>query len=104
MQRPHPALSQIGDRVLAAGTNAITVGTNKLIFVVEGGKTLMESTTVEKGGILYKVVIPMFSSPAAGFTVGLLMMGFLYVILRAWSPIGVNRLFGKLQLVSAGYM
>jgi len=97
-------LSQIGDRALEAGTNAITVGANKLVVVLQGGQTLVERTVVEKSGILYKVVIPMFSSPAAGFTLGLLMMAALYAILRMWRPVTVNRVFGKLQLLSAGYM
>src|SRR5688572_23046581 len=97
-------LGQLGDRVLDAGTNAVTVGTNKLVLVLKGGETLMETSAIEKSGILYKVVIPMFSSPLAGFTIGLGIMGLLYVILRAWRPVTVNRVFGKLQLVSAGYM
>jgi PiT family inorganic phosphate transporter len=97
-------LNQLADRVLETGTNAVTVGTNKLVLVLQGGQTLMERSVVEKGGILYKVVIPMFSSPVAGFTIGLLIMGLLYVVLRAWRPVTVNRVFGKLQLVSAGYM
>lgn len=97
-------LGQLGDRVLEAGTNAVTLGTNSLVVVLKGGQTLVETTTVDKGGILYKVVIPMFSSPAAGFTIGLLIMGGLYALLRSWRPLSVNRVFGKLQLVSAGYM
>lgn len=97
-------LSQVAGRVLEAGTNIVTVGTNNLVLVIEGGRTMMETTVVEKGGILYKVVIPMFSSPAAGFTVGLVIMGLLYFVLRRWRPAKVNRVFGKLQLLSAGYM
>jgi len=97
-------LGQLGDRVLEAGTNAITVGTNKLVLVLKGGQTFVETSTIDKGGIFYKVVIPMFSSPAAGFTVGLLFMALLYFVLRAWRPATVNRIFGKMQLLSAGYM
>lgn len=101
---PADALAQLGDRVLAAGTNVVSFGTNQMVFVVKNGQTLMESTVVDKGGILYKVVVPMFSSPVAGFTFGLLIMGVLYAVLRRWRPVTVNRVFGKLQLVSAGYM
>jgi len=97
-------MSLLGERVLEAGTNVVTLGADKLVFVVREGATLMERNVVEKGGILYKVVIPMFSSPAAGFTIGLVIMGLLYLVLRAWRPVTVNRVFGKLQLVSAGYM
>ena len=55
-------------------------------------------------GLLYKVVIPMVSSPLAGFLLGLLVMTLLYLLLRNWLPHTVNAVFGKAQLVSAGYM
>ena len=55
-------------------------------------------------GILYKVVIPMFSSPLLGFLIGFLLMSLLYFLLRNWRPVTVGRVFGKLQLLSAGYM
>jgi len=97
-------LGHLSGHVLVAGTNVVTLGAEKLVLVVEGGKTLLQTNVVEKGGILYKVVIPMFTSPVAGFTIGLLIMGLLYVTLRNWRPHTVNRVFGKLQLVSAGYM
>jgi PiT family inorganic phosphate transporter len=55
-------------------------------------------------GILWKVIVPMISSPLVGFVVGFLFMGLLYFLLRNWRPVTVNRTFGKLQLLSAGYM
>ena len=55
-------------------------------------------------GILWKVVIPMVSSPVLGFVMGVLVMCLLYLLLRRWRPGTVNRIFGKLQLVSAAYM
>jgi inorganic phosphate transporter, PiT family len=55
-------------------------------------------------GVLWKVVIPMVTSPVVGFTVGFLFMGVLYFLLRNWRPVSVNRVFGKLQLFSAAYM
>lgn len=55
-------------------------------------------------GLLYKVVIPMVSSPVAGFILGLVVMSLLYFLLRSWRPHTVNTVFGKAQLVSAGYM
>ncbi len=58
----------------------------------------------EGKGILWKVIFPMVTSPVAGFTIGLLLMGLLYFLLRNWRPVTVNRTFGKLQLVSAAYM
>jgi PiT family inorganic phosphate transporter len=55
-------------------------------------------------GVLYKVVLPMFLSPLAGFVLGMLFMGALYVVVRLWRPTVVSTLFAKLQLVSAGFM
>ena len=55
-------------------------------------------------GILWKVVVPMISSPLVGFFVGFIVMSLLYFLLRNWRPVKVNRVFGKLQLFSAGYM
>jgi PiT family inorganic phosphate transporter len=61
-------------------------------------------TVTEKAGLLYKVMIPMVSSPVAGFVVGFIVMGLLYLMLRNWRPATVNAAFGKLQLLSSGYM
>jgi PiT family inorganic phosphate transporter len=58
----------------------------------------------EKAGILYKVVIPMVTSPVIGFIGGFLVMVLLYVLLRNWKPVTVNHVFGKAQLLSSGYM
>jgi len=58
----------------------------------------------EGKGLLYKVIIPMFTSPICGLLVGFIFMAFLYVLLRNWRPVTVNRVFGRLQLLSAAYM
>lgn len=55
-------------------------------------------------GLLWKVVVPMVTSPVCGFVMGLLVMGLLYFLLRNWRPVRVNRFFGKAQLFSAAYM
>lgn len=55
-------------------------------------------------GLLYKVIFPMITSPLAGFLVGVTVMSILYVIAAGWRPSTVSNVFGKLQLVSAGYM
>ena len=55
-------------------------------------------------GILWKVIVPMITSPILGFGVGFFIMGLLYFLLRNWRPVTVNRTFGKLQLFSAAYM
>jgi inorganic phosphate transporter, PiT family len=59
---------------------------------------------VVKDGLWPKVFIPMFTSPVLGFVGGFLMMGILFLIIRSWKPIWVNRFFGKAQLLSASYM
>ena len=55
-------------------------------------------------GIFHKVVVPMISSPILGLVIGFLMMGLIFFLIRNWRPHRVNTVFGKLQLVSAGYM
>lgn len=55
-------------------------------------------------GILYKVVLPMLTSPVLGFFVGMLFMTFLYVLVAKWRPRTVRAWFGNLQLGSAAYM
>jgi PiT family inorganic phosphate transporter len=66
-------------------------------------------------GLLWKVVVPMVSSPLAGFVLGLLLMGALMVVISAMNGAGgwvarisrprwVNAVFGRAQIVSAAYM
>lgn len=67
------------------------------------------------GGVLNKVILPMFVSPLAGFVIGFLVMGLLFALLsffnglggaftRATRPRTVNAVFGKLQIFSSGFM
>ena len=55
-------------------------------------------------GILWKIIVPMLTSPLVGFVGGFVLMTLLYFLLRNWRPVTVNRVFGKLQLCSAAYM
>jgi PiT family inorganic phosphate transporter len=66
-------------------------------------------------GVLWKVVVPMVSSPVLGFAAGFLMMGLLFfvismmarsggVLARLGRPRWVNGLFGKAQIASAAGM
>ncbi len=66
-------------------------------------------------GVLWKVIVPMVSSPLLGFAAGFLMMGVLFFIIsmmarsggwlaRAARPRWVNGFFGKAQIVSAAGM
>ena len=66
-------------------------------------------------GLLWKVVLPMVSSPVAGFLLGIAIMVLLWAIIAAMARAGgplarlarprwVNAFFKKAQLVSAAYM
>ncbi len=55
-------------------------------------------------GILWKVVVPMIFSPLCGFIIGFTLMGLLYVVLQRLRPVTINKIFGKLQMVSAAAM
>jgi PiT family inorganic phosphate transporter len=55
-------------------------------------------------GLWPKVVMPMFLSPLLGFVGGALFMTLLTIILRKATPRLVNVIFGKAQLLSAGFM
>jgi len=55
-------------------------------------------------GLLWKVVVPMVTSPIAGFILAFVVMALLYVLLRNARPLRVNRFFGRAQMFSAGAM
>ncbi|MGH8022819.1 MAG: inorganic phosphate transporter [Limisphaerales bacterium] len=55
-------------------------------------------------GILWKVIVPMVTSPLIGLVAGFLLMAILYFLLRHWRPATVNALFTKLQVFSSAYM
>ncbi len=57
-----------------------------------------------RAGLWPKVVLPMITSPIAGFILGGLLMFVLLIILRKSTPHSVHSIFGKLQLVSAAWM
>ncbi len=66
--------------------------------------TSSDPITHAKGGILYKVIVPMLTSPLAGLIFGFLFMSLLYYFLRGWKPTRVHTVFGRLQILSASYM
>jgi len=55
-------------------------------------------------GVWPKVVVPMITSPFAGFIFGGLLMFLLFVTLHRFTPHFVQSLFGKLQIFSAAWM
>lgn len=69
----------------------------------------------KSAGLLWKVVIPMVTSPVAGFVLGVLLMGALMAgissmnsaggwLARISRPRWINAVFGKAQIGSAAYM
>jgi PiT family inorganic phosphate transporter len=56
------------------------------------------------GGLWPKVVLPMFTSPLVGFIGGAFLMLILNMVLRKATPRLVQQIFGKAQLLSAGFM
>lgn len=55
-------------------------------------------------GLWPKIVLPMIASPLLGFLGGAILMLLLTIILRKVTPRIVGLIFGKAQLVSAGFM
>jgi inorganic phosphate transporter, PiT family len=67
--------------------------------LMEGGMSM-----VQWGQFVEKVIIPMVTSPIAGFFVAyLVMLGLLWLV-RHWTPVHVNRWFRWLQIISAAFM
>src|SRR5690349_10750563 len=55
-------------------------------------------------GLLWKVIVPMITSPACGLILGFLVMAVLYLALQRVRPQVINNTFGKLQMLSAAGM
>jgi PiT family inorganic phosphate transporter len=87
----------IGASLGAAGGNWKVLIWSRVKIDKLTGKESME-------GIYHKVVVPMISSPLLGLVVGFLFMGLLFWLIRHWRPHKVNTVFGRLQIISAGYM
>jgi inorganic phosphate transporter, PiT family len=56
------------------------------------------------GGLLYKVIIPMISSPIIGFAGGYLAMSVIYMLLRSRDVEGVNAVFRRGQILSTAFL
>jgi len=55
-------------------------------------------------GLLWKVIVPMVTSPITGLLLGFVVMALLYVLLQNARPLRVNRFFGRAQMFSAAAM
>ncbi|HTB85896.1 MAG TPA: inorganic phosphate transporter [Candidatus Sulfotelmatobacter sp.] len=108
VQASPEAIAALGADIKTNGTYTVQIGTNQIQMVAFCGRVATVETInkpgADKGGIFYKVVVPMFTSPLFGFIGGFGFMTLLYILLRNWKPLTVNRVFGKLQLGSAAYM
>lgn len=62
------------------------------------------SESGQHSGLWPKIVLPMISSPVIGFFLGALIMYLLLLCLRKATPGFVRAVFGRAQLVSAGFM
>jgi PiT family inorganic phosphate transporter len=67
--------------------------------LVHGG-----SDAVRWDGVINKVLIPLFTSPIAGFLLGFTLMSFIYAAFARRHPGRVNGLFRHLQVFSAALM
>jgi PiT family inorganic phosphate transporter len=56
------------------------------------------------GGILAKVILPLFGSPIAGFAIGFGLMVVIFHVFRRMHPKTMNDRFRRLQVLSAAYM
>jgi len=56
------------------------------------------------GGVIYKVILPMLTSPLLGMLVGFVWMSVLYAALSPFRPAAIHSVFRKLQIFSAGFM
>lgn len=64
----------------------------------------LNPATGHSEGLWPKVIMPMFVSPAVGLVFGALLMGLLVVLLHKMRPLLINRIFSKLQLISAAWV
>jgi phosphate/sulfate permease len=108
MPAPPELLAALGDKIRVNGTHTVKCADKDVMVVVFCGRASQVETAIkpnaDKSGVYYKVIIPMISSPLIGFVGGLIVMTMLYLLLRNWRPVTVNRVFGKLQLCSSAYM
>lgn len=71
------------------------------------GAVMVYTSTTEHiiwGGVVSKVIIPLFTSPILGLFVGFLCMKLIYRIAGRWTPSKVKKVFSKLQVVSSAFV
>ena len=71
------------------------------------GAVIVYTMSVEHvlwGGVLAKVIIPLFTSPLLGLLVGFLAMKLIYRLFVRWAQAKVNRVFRRLQVLSSAFV
>ena len=58
----------------------------------------------QMGGVLGKVIVPLFGSPIAGFAIGFALMVLIFHLFQRAHPKTMNDRFRRLQVLSAAYM
>jgi PiT family inorganic phosphate transporter len=61
----------------------------------------MSLQNINWGSVVQKVVIPLVTSPFIGILLGLVVMRIVFNVFANWSPHRVNKLFSRLQIISA---
>jgi PiT family inorganic phosphate transporter len=93
----------------SSSSHALIGGLCGAALAAAGGKwsVLKWSLTDAQGaqaGLWPKIVLPMITSPAAGFVIGMLLMFLLMVALQKVTPRIISLIFGKAQLFSSGFL
>lgn len=74
------------------------------LAAADGNWSVIKFYSPGGGGLMPKVIMPMFISPLVGLLVGFIVMAILYVLFRHARPRTVNRIFGRAQFVSSCWM
>jgi PiT family inorganic phosphate transporter len=61
----------------------------------------MSGSHIIWSGIMEKVIIPLFTSPMLGILLGFSLMKLIFALFASWTPQRVNKVFSKLQILSA---
>ena len=72
--------------------------------VLKWSVLVTKSTGTAHEGIWPKVVIPMITSPMAGFLIGILIMSLLMAFLKTMRPYLIQKIFGRAQIASSAFM
>lgn len=91
---------------LLGGLFGAAVGSSGTWHVIKWSVAKVDPNTghTVMDGVYPKVILPMVSSPVAGFVGGFLIMGLLFLVIGPMRRALANTVFGKLQILSCTYM